>query len=404
MGFAPKKIVISVAAHKRICLNSCTAVAFWQDFFTNAFLEFIYVHKSQFLESKCLPLVLQVEDGPENDSDENGTTPTTLGEEAEKECKKKITRRRIIVPLGGGKDSIVAWHLAVQTRDEYYYPPHLLYVCDGLYEYEGNWRLQKIVDTMSEIRSDQTKSIVRHDFNDRNFQRYSRSFLHPCGHPWAALVLFDSVLVGSLLGRERSESREEEIFHEISLGFEKSADEGNGVFIAEREVNHQFDKSSEFVDKTQSFILNELQISNIQTLSPLAEMWELEIAKLFCQIPVLRKFHSLFLSCNEPVDVTRWCCVCDKCCFIFILLSAYLPKEEVVTIFHGNDLFENENLIGIFLRLVGSGVSDDTYPLKAFECVGTHLEARSGVELAIRKREENPLPICLHRMKEFLVT
>jgi hypothetical protein len=116
-------------------------------------------------------------------------------------------------------------------------------------------------------------------------------------------------------------------------------------------------------------------------------MWELEIAKTFCQEKNLRKFHPLFLSCNEAVcevrtkgyydrkiksDVvlggddegdadgldtvkgnveqekrqeqieqqqtphrtqqqlvacTEWCCDCEKCAFIFLLLSAWLPPE-----------------------------------------------------------------------------
>ena len=121
-------------------------------------------------------------------------------------------------------------------------------------------------------------------------------------------------------------------------------------------------------------------------------MWELEIAKIFCLEKKLKKFHRLFLSCNEPindvkklVDVGRidaiencnhlvpfnskkkmkekrksreenfskndsdvessadkvaaaidlknkqtkceWCCACEKCAFIFLLLSAWMPLQ-----------------------------------------------------------------------------
>ena len=31
-------------------------------------------------------------------------------------------------------------------------------------------------------------------------------------------------------------------------------------------------------------------------------MWELEIAKIFCLEKELKKFHRLFLSCNEPIN------------------------------------------------------------------------------------------------------
>jgi hypothetical protein len=36
---------------------------------------------------------------------------------------------------------------------------------------------------------------VKHEFIDERFERSARSFLHPTGHPWAALVLFDALLV-----------------------------------------------------------------------------------------------------------------------------------------------------------------------------------------------------------------
>jgi len=39
---------------------------------------------------------------------------------------------------------------------------------------------------------------VRHDFQNELLHRVKRSYLKPCAHPWAALVLFDSLLVGVL--------------------------------------------------------------------------------------------------------------------------------------------------------------------------------------------------------------
>ena len=39
--------------------------------------------------------------------------------------------------------------------------------------------------------------------------------------------------------------------------------------------------------------------------SVLSNMWELEITRTFCEEPSLQPFHSLFLSCNEPVCYIR---------------------------------------------------------------------------------------------------
>ena len=37
--------------------------------------------------------------------------------------------------------------------------------------------------------------LVKHVFTNPLFEQRARSYLKPCGHPWAALVMFDSVLV-----------------------------------------------------------------------------------------------------------------------------------------------------------------------------------------------------------------
>lgn len=39
---------------------------------------------------------------------------------------------------------------------------------------------------------------VRHDFQNALLHQVKRSYLKPCAHPWAALVLFDSLLVQML--------------------------------------------------------------------------------------------------------------------------------------------------------------------------------------------------------------
>ena len=50
----------------------------------------------------------------------------------------------IVNVTSGGKDSLVSWHIAL-TQGLH---PVLLYVADGTYEYEGNWRLKKIVEAI----------------------------------------------------------------------------------------------------------------------------------------------------------------------------------------------------------------------------------------------------------------
>ena len=59
-------------------------------------------------------------------------------------------------------------------------------------------------------------------------------------------------------------------------------------------------------------------------------------------------------------------------------MSPYLYKEKLINIF-GNDLFEDKELLNIFIELTGHGET------KPFECVGTFEE----VNFAISKTIEN---------------
>ncbi len=87
-------------------------------------------------------------------------------------------------------------------------------------EFSDSWRLNGLVK-----ETDSPFQLVRHEFASPAFVKHCRSYLEPCGHPWAALVLFDAVLVCCLNGIET-----------VSLGFERSADEGNGVYVDGVEV------------------------------------------------------------------------------------------------------------------------------------------------------------------------
>ena len=156
------------------------------------------------------------------------------------------------------------------------------------------------------------------------------------------------------------------------------------------QVNHQYDKSSHFLSLAQDYVHKYLN-NSLNLTSELSGMWELEIAKIFCLEKDLRKFHRLFLSCNEPINGVKkngekhdnsnkenqlvilsegkkiktgkknrneesrkgkssvmehsmevaeivkkdknsqtkceWCCECEKCAFIFLLLSAWMPLQ-----------------------------------------------------------------------------
>lgn len=90
------------------------------------------------------------------------------------------------------------WHMARASGER----PLSVYVSDGPLEFALNWRLPAIVEAMrvAEARGEDAAAVVvvKHVFVDEAFRRLSRSYLEPCGHPWAAVVLFDALLVPPL--------------------------------------------------------------------------------------------------------------------------------------------------------------------------------------------------------------
>lgn len=128
-----------------------------------------------------------------------------------------------------------------------------------------------------------------------------------------------------------------------------------------------------------------------------------QIARIFCSCPELQKLHSFFLSCNESALLHRdpllrdsWCCKCAKCCFVFMLASAWLPPAYVVNRIFGTNLFADQSLLSTFQALCGLTCSAVPKAHKPFECVGTSSESCLCIEMAVNRYSGiEPLPCCL---------
>ena len=157
----------------------------------------------------------------------------------------------------------------------------------------------------------------------------------------------------------------------IALSNETSANETTvrGSF-----VNHQYSKSYEFEQDFQNYI-GQITTSDIHYFSFLRPLAEIEIAALFAQC---RDYHRVFLSCNRGSKKGIWCCDCPKCLFVYIILSPFLPEEELVGIF-GEKLLDKPSLEKDFRELVGI---DENKP---FECVGTRSEVGCALKAFVEK-------------------
>jgi hypothetical protein len=102
----------------------------------------------------------------------------------------------------------------------------------------------------------------------------------------------------------------------------------------------------------------------------------------------LPQYHHAFRSCNRAFHqdparrLDHWCGVCDKCCFIDLILSPFMARTELEAIFRGVEPLENPVNEGRFRALLGLG--DDARP---FECVGDIEECRAAVLLAAGRED-----------------
>jgi carbamoylphosphate synthase small subunit len=76
----------------------------------------------------------------------------------------------------------------------------------------------------------------------------------------------------------------------------------------------------------------------------------LKIAELFTNFENFKRYIPVFTSCNANFKlkpdgpVAKWCCHCPKCAFVFLLLSAFVNKKEMLEIF-GENIFEKAELV-----------------------------------------------------------
>lgn len=157
-------------------------------------------------------------------------------------------------------------------------------------------------------------------------------------------------------------------YNQIVLSNERSASEGNVEFDG-RETNHQYSKSLGF-ELLIASILSDATGGALKYFSLLRPYSEARIASLFTQES---KFDRVFSSCNRNFRLTGndgplWCGQCPKCHFVFLIFAPFMAKDRLLSIF-GKNLLDIEANEGSFRELAGLAGQ------KPWECVGEILEA-----------------------------
>ena len=179
----------------------------------------------------------------------------------------------------------------------------------------------------------------------------------------------------------------------VVMSNEWSASQGN-VAVDGRVVNHQYSKSHAFEAAFRAALADNFA-AGPDYFSLLRPLSELRIAQLFAELP---RYHRVFRSCNRAFHIDRaqrldhWCGVCDKCCFVDLILAPFLTASELDAIFDGREPLQNPALTQQFRTLIGR-----TPDFKPFECVGDVDECRAAVILAA-DRPDRKTTAMLHEL------
>ncbi len=279
--------------------------------------------------------------------------------------------RRVLVPIGGGKDSMATIEMLRKTGADI-----------TLLRLEPHPIIEELSHAaglpMMTVR--RQLSPVLFDLNDDGALN---------GHvPITAYLSVLSALLAVLYD-----------FDAVAMSNERSANIGNVEFKGLM-VNHQWSKSVEFERMFRKHLTDAIQ-TNTEYFSAVRPYSELKIAQMFSLHP---EYFERVTSCNanwkildEDRTEKRWCGTCPKCAFVFACMAAFLDKADLMTMFEVN-LFEDEKLVPLFEELLG------IRNFKPFECVGTPEETKAAFILAHRCGELEDTPVMKMFVSKVLKT
>ena len=261
----------------------------------------------------------------------------------------------VIVPVGGGKDSIVTLEL---LRKQKQVVPFILNPRGATLQTLDTAGISK----NSFIEVDRSIHPLLLKLNEQGFLN---------GHtPFSALLASYTLLVSFLSGHRH-----------IALSNESSANEATDPVTG---INHQYSKSFEFESDFREY-QGKFISPSFNYFSFLRPLNELQIGGLFSDHV---RYYPVFKSCNVGSKTDSWCCNCPKCLFAWIILSPFIPLDELTHIF-GKNLFTEPSLLPYIKELTG------VEEVKPFECVGTIDEVNAALQLYIHRHQVGNWPLLL---------
>ena len=250
----------------------------------------------------------------------------------------------IIVPIGGGKDSVVTLE---ELRKNRKVVPFIINPRGATLE----------CVRVADFSFPDDVLVLTRQIDSKLLKLNAEGFLN--GHtPFSAMLAFYTTLLSAVTG-----------IRDVALSNESSANEPT---IPGTKINHQYSKSLEFEEDFRYYVAEYMGNCN-HYFSYLRNLTEIQIAERFAKYP---QYFSAFKSCNEGSKEDKWCGHCPKCLFAYIILSPFIQDVELQKIF-GADLLNDNTLVQTFDELAGFS------KIKPFECVGTVSEVNEAMSQII---------------------
>jgi hypothetical protein len=245
-----------------------------------------------------------------------------------------------LVPIGGGKDSVVTVELLANAR---------------MHPVQFAVNPNQVMYRVARVKGHPLISATR-TLDPRLLEINAQGAVN--GHiPVTAINSLIALVQARLVG-----------FGPVVMSLEASASEPTLIW-GDTPVNHQWSKSEDAEALLQDVLGPQAGLSAGAYFSLLRPYSELQIARYFS---ALREYHPVVTSCNKAfrqgVEDARWCGDCDKCRFIFLILSPFIPAHILTRMFA-------DNLLDNPLQLEGYRALLGLHDHRPFECVGEQAES-----------------------------
>jgi len=310
---------------------------------TAEFLDEVYVHGlAEFAYQNKLDLRGRIAFPFARGNAGQGTTAAHLG-----------LARRTLVPIGGGKDSLVSVEMLKGVNE----PMTAAWIGDSALITACAQRTA--LDTLN----------IRRQLAPELFE-YNRLGAWNGHIPVTAINSAILVCAAILYGHDA-----------IAFSNERSASVATLEYDGQP-VNHQWSKSLDFERRLRDHVRTHIA-ADLDYFSLLRPWSELAVTRAFAQST---QYDDVFSSCNRnfrirgerPAD--RWCGQCPKCHFVFLALAPFVTKPRLLAIF-------GRNLLDAAALAPGYDALLEYRDHKPFECVGEGRESRAAM-MALAQRPE----------------